>query len=99
MGLFRTAARAGVAARVVGNVQRRQQQDWAAQDAAARAAAGQPPAQGTQPAPEGAQPAPTGLDQRQALIDQLAQLGQLRASGVLTEAEFEAQKQQLLAGR
>lgn len=90
MGLFRTAARAGVAAHVVTGVQRRQQQNWAAQDAAARTAA-------QQPAPTQA-PAPASTTQ-QELIDQLTQLGRLRDSGVLTEAEFEAQKQRLIAGR
>lgn len=29
-------------------------------------------------------------------IDQLKQLGQLRESGILTEAEFETQKQKIL---
>ena len=31
------------------------------------------------------------------MLDQLAQLGQLRDAGVLTDAEFEAQKQRILA--
>jgi hypothetical protein len=31
-------------------------------------------------------------------LDQLKQLGELKASGVLTEAEFEAQKAKILAG-
>jgi len=34
-----------------------------------------------------------GMDEK---IEQLKQLGELRDSGVLTEAEFEAQKQQIL---
>ncbi|MCT1987587.1 MULTISPECIES: SHOCT domain-containing protein [Micrococcales] len=32
------------------------------------------------------------------MITQLQQLGQLRESGVLTEAEFETQKTRILAG-
>ena len=32
-----------------------------------------------------------------AMLDQLRQLGELRAAGVLTEAEFEAQKARILA--
>jgi hypothetical protein len=32
------------------------------------------------------------------MIEQLQKLGQLRDSGVLTDAEFEAQKAKLLAG-
>lgn len=85
MGLFRTAARASVAASVVGNVQRRQQLRWAAQDQQRAAAA---PA-----APAASAPAPGP-----SVIEQLQQLGQLRDSGVLTEAEFETQKQRVLAG-
>lgn len=89
MSLLRTAARASVATRVVGNVQRRQRQQWAAQDAAQAAASVPPPAA---PAPAAAVPA---VDTQQ-LIAQLQQLGQLRDAGVLTEAEFTAQKQRLL---
>jgi hypothetical protein len=32
------------------------------------------------------------------VLDQLTQLGDLRANGVLTDAEFEAQKARILAG-
>ncbi len=49
------------------------------------------PAPGPGPGPAPA-PAPSGM------IDQLERLGQLRASGVLTDAEFEAQKYRVLAG-
>ncbi|MEA5116467.1 MAG: SHOCT domain-containing protein [Propionicimonas sp.] len=87
MGLLRTAARASVAANVVGNVQRRQHQRWAAEDAAAARPA--PPAP---PAP--AAPAASTND----LLDQLTRLGQLRDTGVLSEAEFDSQKQRILAG-
>ncbi|WP_336653025.1 MULTISPECIES: SHOCT domain-containing protein [unclassified Leucobacter] len=93
MGLLRTAARASVAARVVGNVQRRQQTQWAAQDAARAQSA---PAQNV-PAQSTAPPtAPAAAPDTQTLIDQLTQLGQLRDAGVLTPAEFDAQKQRLL---
>jgi hypothetical protein len=44
--------------------------------------------------PQAAAPAPTGMTQEK--LDQLKQLGQLRESGVLTDAEFEAQKQKIL---
>ncbi|MCO5215125.1 MAG: SHOCT domain-containing protein [Thermomicrobiales bacterium] len=33
-----------------------------------------------------------------SVLDQLTQLGQLRDAGILTEAEFEAKKQMILAG-
>ncbi|MEN2737769.1 SHOCT domain-containing protein [Microbacterium sp. X-17] len=84
MSLLRTAARASVATRVIGSTHRRQQQRWAAQDAAAT---GQP-----QPAA----PETPALAAEPSVLDQLAQLGELRASGVLTEAEFEAQKARIL---
>ncbi|MFE4948798.1 SHOCT domain-containing protein [Leifsonia sp. NPDC056665] len=83
MSLLRTAARASVATRVIGSTHRRQQQRWAAQDAAV---AGPNP-----PVTE----APTS-DAAPSVLDQLAQLGELRAAGVLTEAEFEAQKARIL---
>lgn len=91
MSLLRTAARASVATRVIGSTQRRQQQRWAAQDAQAAAAA---PAAPAQPAPAAAQE-PNATTS--TVIEQLTQLGQLRDAGVLTDAEFEAQKQKVLA--
>jgi hypothetical protein len=44
-----------------------------------------------EPAPMAAEPAPDPLEQ-------LKQLGELRTAGVLTDAEFEAQKAKILAG-
>lgn len=81
---------------VVGNVQRRQHQRWAAQDAAAAPSAPAPPAPPAPapPAPPAAASALSSAD----VITQLQQLGQLRESGVLTEAEFETQKTRILAG-
>ncbi|ALJ20308.1 SHOCT domain-containing protein [Microbacterium sp. No. 7] len=107
MGLLRTAARAAVATRVVGSVHRRQQQQWAAQDAMAQQAAqaAQPvapaPVAAAAPAPEPVAPvppAPAASTPAPSLLDQLTQLGALRDSGVLTEQEFAAQKQRILAG-
>nr|WP_236022151.1 SHOCT domain-containing protein [Leucobacter soli] len=43
------------------------------------------------PAPPAAAPAGSSV------LDQLTQLGQLRDAGVLTETEFETQKQRILA--
>lgn len=92
MGLLRTAARASVATRVAGNVHRRQQNRWAQQDAVQAAPPAQPaPAVAAPPvqaASAGIQPDP---------VEQLRQLGDLRASGVLSEAEFEAAKQPIIA--
>ena len=44
-----------------------------------------------EPAPMAAEPAPDPLEQ-------LKQLGELKTAGVLTDAEFEAQKAKILAG-
>lgn len=91
MSLLRTAARAHVATRVIGSTHRRQKQRWAAQNAA--------PAAPPSPAAPAAAPAtaPAGNSSTAAILDQLTQLGQLREAGVLTDAEFEAQKQRILA--
>ena len=89
MGLFKTAAKVAVASSVHGKVQRRQQNRWAAQDAA------QPVTPvAAQPGPPVAPPSPSGPD---VMLSQLAKLGELRAAGVLTDAEFETQKARILA--
>lgn len=51
----------------------------------------------SQQAPPAAAPAPPSAS-ADTTIEQLQKLGQLRDSGVLTDAEFEAQKQKILAG-
>ena len=81
-GVARTAVVAGTATAVSNRVSRRQANRWSAQN--------EEYAEPQAPAP--AQPV---LDDR---LDQLKQLGELKASGVLTDAEFEAQKAKLLAG-
>lgn len=86
MGLLKTGAKVAVASAVHGRVQRHQQNKWAEQDAAALGAQGAPAA-----APVA--PAVSGLD---AQLARLAQLGELKAAGVLTEAEFETQKARIL---
>jgi hypothetical protein len=89
MGLFKTAAKVGVASAVHGRVQRRQQQRWAAQDQAVH-----PPAAAPEPAPAAAPPEPGSADR----LAQLERLGDLRDRGVLTDAEFEIEKRKLLGG-
>ena len=49
-------------------------------------------------APAAAAPAAAAPAGSPALVDQLKQLGDLKASGVLSDQEFEAAKQKLLAG-
>ncbi len=82
-GIARTAVVAGTATAVSGRVSRRQQGRWAAQEQAAPAAGPAAP-----PAPA----APAGpMDDKLA---QLKQLGSLQEAGVLTDAEFAAQRKE-----
>jgi hypothetical protein len=94
-GMARTAVVAGTATAVSNRVSRRQSGRWAAQDEQAYAAQEQqyaaPPAEYAAPPT----PAAPSADDR---LDQLQKLGELKASGVLTQAEFEAQKAKILAG-
>src|SRR2546426_1044778 len=69
-----------------GRVARRQQSRWAQEDQGQ----GQDQEQYQEPAPAAAPAADP--------LDQLKQLGELKASGVLTDAEFEAQKAKILQG-
>lgn len=82
----RTAVVAGTATAVSGRVSRRQQNKYAEQDQQAQQQASAPA------------PAASAADGTDARLDQLQQLGELKASGVLTDAEFEAQKAKILAG-
>jgi len=82
-GIARTAVIAGTATAVSNRVSRRQAERWSAEDQ------GQYQEQYQEPAP--AAPAVDPLEE-------LKKLGELKAAGVLTEAEFEAQKAKILAG-
>ena len=85
-GVARTAVIAGTATAVSNRVSRRQAGRWAAQE---QQAYEQQQAYPQQPAESG------------GMSDQLAQLktlGELKDQGVLTDAEFEEQKQKILAG-
>ena len=97
-GMARTAVVAGTATAVSNRVSRRQANRWAAQDPYAEPQYQQPPQQQYQPPPQQYQPPPpatgTGTDD---IIAQLEKLGDLRANGILTDAEFEQQKARLLA--
>lgn len=88
-GMARTAVVAGTATAVSNRVSRRQANRWAAQDAYAEP---QYQEQYQQP-----QPPPTPATATDDVIAQLEKLGDLRANGLLTDAEFEKQKARLLA--
>jgi len=90
-GVARTAVVAGTATAVSGRVQRRQQGRWAAKEQQQAAAQAPPPQEQVQYVDE--PPAAPSTDDKLA---QLKQLGELRDAGVLTDAEFEAQKGKIL---
>jgi len=89
---------AGTASAVAGRVQRRQASKFAEKDAETAATRDEAYYQQTAPAPEpepaAAPPPAPAVDP----LDQLQKLGELKASGVLTDAEFQAQKAKILAG-
>jgi hypothetical protein len=93
MGLIKTGIKAAVAVKaghmVHDRIQRRKQAEWEAQ--------GNPP--GTTPpslfSPAPAPP-PAAASDHDAKLARLAQLGELRAAGVLTEDEFAQQKALIL---
>jgi hypothetical protein len=86
-GIARTAVIAGTATAVSNRVSRRQANKWAEQE---QSASPQEPQYVPPPAA-----APPSTEDKLA---QLKELGELKAAGVLTEAEFEAQKAKILAG-
>jgi hypothetical protein len=89
-GVARTAVIAGTATAVSGRVQRRQAGRYAEPDP--QASAPEPDPQPAAPPPP-APPAPLSSEDK---ITQLRELGQLRTEGVLSDAEFEAEKAKLL---
>jgi hypothetical protein len=92
-GIARTAAIAGTATAVSNRVSRRQATRWAGQS--------QPQAQYQEPAPAPAPapaaPAPVAEASSADRMAALKDLGELHASGVLTDAEFAAEKARILA--
>ncbi|MET7378463.1 SHOCT domain-containing protein [Streptomyces sp. NPDC005526] len=90
-GVARTAVVAGTATAVSNRVSRRQAGRWAQQDYDQQQAARQAAA----PAP--AAPSLSTEDDMDNKIERLKQLGDLKAQGVLTDEEFEAQKRRVLA--
>jgi phosphoglycolate phosphatase-like HAD superfamily hydrolase len=88
-GIARTAVVAGTATAVSNRVSRRQANRWSSQEEQQYAQQ----QQYAQPAPAPAPPAPEAPD----MVTQLKQLAELKDQGILTEAEFDAQKTKLLA--
>ena len=84
----RTAVVAGTATAVSGRVARRQQNRWSQQEAEQQ--------------PQYAEPRAAGRARRRAAaptesrIDKLTKLGELKAQGVLTDDEFNAEKARIL---
>ena len=83
-GIVRTAVVSGTATAVSNRVSRRQAERWAAQEGAEYAH--------EDAAPLAAAPASNG----ESRIDQLKALGELKAQGILNDAEFEAEKARIL---
>jgi hypothetical protein len=90
--MARTAVVAGTATAVSNRVSRRQAGRWASQEQ--QAPAQEPP---PAPAPAPAAAAAAAAAAQPSALDQLQQLGELKAAGVLTEEEFAAQKAKILA--
>ncbi|NGP07175.1 SHOCT domain-containing protein [Rhodococcus sp. 14C212] len=89
-GVARTAVVAGTATAVSNRVSRRQGRRWAAEEEPQYAPP--PPA----PEPAEAPPADSGAGSMDR-ITALKELAELKTQGVLTEAEFEAEKARILA--
>ena len=85
-GMARVAVVSGTATAVSNRTSRRQSQRWAAQDQQAYEEQAPPPAAAPAPA------APSG----ESRIDQLKELAELKSQGVLSDAEFEAEKARIL---
>jgi hypothetical protein len=94
-GIARTAAIAGTATAVSNRVSRRQGQRWAAQS--------QPEPQYQEPAPAAYEPPPAPAlatapaESSTDRITALKDLAELHEAGVLTDAEFSAEKARILA--
>lgn len=89
-GIARTAAIAGTATTVSNRVSRRQANKWAAQDQQQQPQYQEPPQQYQQAPP----PARADDDRFQ----KLKELGELKEQGILTDAEFAAEKAKILQG-
>ena len=91
----RTAVVAGTAQAVAGRISHRQQQRWAEEAVQQPPQPPQPPQPAVRSVPA---PPPNSASDATDLVTLLRELATLRDEGILTDAEFEAKKAQLLAG-
>ena len=94
-GVARTAVIAGTATAVSNRVSRRQANRWSQQEE-------QQYAQQQQAAPQQQyveQPPPAPAAPEKDMVTQLKELAELKDQGILTDAEFEAQKAKILASQ
>jgi hypothetical protein len=108
-GVARTAVVAGTATAVSNRVSRRQAGRWADQEQQQAYEQQPPPQQYQQPPPQqyqqpvvvyqapAAEAEPAPEPDMTAKLAQLQQLGELKSQGILTDAEFEVQKQRILS--
>jgi len=98
-GVARTAAIAGTASAVSGRVQRHQAEHFAERDQNIAANRGAGYEQGVQQVyAQAPPPPPPAAATQDDTLEQLERLANLKAQGILTEAEFAAQKAKILAG-
>jgi hypothetical protein len=93
-GVARTAVVAGTATAVSNRVSRRQANRWAEQEQAQ--ANEQPQYQQQQPVYAAPAPSAAPTSDMDSKLAQLKELGQLKEQGLLTDAEFQAQKSAIL---
>ena len=99
-GVARTAVVAGTATAVSNRVSRRQANRWTQQSEAEAYEQQQQQQYYAPPPPQYAQPAPAPAPAPAAApdpIEQLKELAELKNQGILTDAEFQAQKARILS--
>jgi hypothetical protein len=91
-GVARVAIASGTATAVSNRVSRRQANRWAQQEPSYY------PQEQAAPPPPPAAPPPVAAAPAESTVEQLKDLADLKREGILTEAEFAAQKAKILAG-
>jgi hypothetical protein len=96
-GVARTAVVAGTATAVSNRVSRRQANRWSAQEEQQYQAQQYQQQQYAQQQQQYAPPPPPAAAPASDTVTQLKELADLKSQGILTDAEFEAQKAKILA--